>query len=863
MIPSDKISSYPLFAPNQVLSDTSLNQIFDYLDEQERLTRVYLIGIGIVCGLQIRYNPTESPAVIHLSRGCGITSEGYLIIEPDDVDLVAYRPYTIPADLLENYFNFTKPVVELVEEADDSAPRTSLNSALSSNINFLSGKAVLLFMELKEKELRNCIIDSCDDKGLEVTAKIRRLLVYVEDLERLNRRRRHHRVIIPRRPVLRPAGHDPLPEIVVPRLHFSTPEDLHGYEQVYRDFFAGTLGRSVVNDLTGAILQAFQLLVKIIPNVDNSGISQLQGIFNIPATKIVPIQYYYDFLRDLTSAYHELRAALLPELAGCLPDSDLFPRHLTLGTFNKADSEQYRTAFSPSHAITLTQQKIGEVRFLFDRINQMILDFGIPFGSLPAVPTRITPSLFGLKYLSGKSMPFYYKPELRSGWDPSRKGQALKILTWYDDNSSADNVRYPLKYDLEPYKFFRVEGHIGKKVSDVRTELENILKANPLPITLIYLNGDEPEDFLDRHPAIEHYAGVLSGGTFIIVHSGDSAVCDFSLPYRVEERHPDNCLCRTDVRECQYEWFDTKRHLINITRLKYNGQLSEEEDKLILKDYYVVLVYKYEIQGRSILTGKLPKRVMIPLAELADGQISAIARKLNEAFPTGLVFDYSPGTNKLIIRHFANQTFRIEWGGLQGNQIRYAYTQEEISRWSNKKWESLKHISEYKVVCRLRGEYRPEEYQLLHEAEYYAGKYPSPVQMPTTNELFKWGKMIKRRVTEKLPIQALLREIRRDIDEAFNVGSYEVQVTLIGSWANGSWVSINPSENKFPSDFLSLRQKVTGKTGPSDINLLVSSKSVTLAQISEVVTNNAMAKNSGYPVNIFMGQKDSQRGIAL
>lgn len=852
MIPNDKINSYPLFTPNQVLSDTSLNQVFDYLDEQERLTRVYLTGIGIVCGLHIRYNPTESPSVIHLSKGWGITSEGYLIIEPENVDLVAFRTYTVPAALLENYFQFTKPVVELVDEADDSTPSTSLDSALSSNANFLSDKAVLLFMELKSEGLRNCTIDSCDDKGLEVTAKIRRLLVSVDDLESMNA-----------------PSSVTLPEIVVPRLHFSTPEDLHGYEQVYRDFFAGTPGTTAASALAKAILEAFQILDSIIPNVDNSGISKLQGLFDFPASKIVPIQYHYDFLRDLASAYHELRVALLPELAGCLPDSDLFPRHLTLGTFNKADSEQYRTAFSPSHAITLTQQKIGEVRFLFDRINQMIPDFDIPFGSLPAVPIKITPSLFGSKNLSGKSMPFYYKSELRSGWDPSRKGQASKILSWHDDNSSADSVRYPLKYDLEPYKFFRVEGHIGKKVSDVRTELENILKADPLPISIIYLNGDAPGDFLDRHPAVEHYAGVLSGGTFIIVHSEDSAVCDFSLPYRAipyqaEEKHPDNCLCRTDVRECEYEWFDTKHHLINITRHKYDYDLSSEHDKEILKDNYVVLVYKYEIQGQSILTGSLPKRVMIPLAELADGQISAIARKLNEAFPTGLVFDYSPGTNKLIIRHFADQTFRIEWGGLQGNQIRYAYTPEEILRWSNKKWESLKDISEYKVVCHLRDEYRPEEYQLLHEAEYYAGKYPSPAQMPTTNELIKWERMIKLRASNReLPIKNLLREIKHVIDETYNVGGDEVQVTLIGSWANGSWVSIKPSENKFPSGFLSLRQKVTGKTGPSDINLLVSSKSVTLAQISEVVTNDETVKECGYTVNIFTGKKDAQKGIPL
>ncbi|MRR57845.1 MAG: hypothetical protein EG824_06495, partial [Deltaproteobacteria bacterium] len=87
--------NYPIFEANQVLSFSHLNQVFNYLDEQERLTRANLIGIGIVCGLEIRFNPDESPETIHLSRGCGVTSQGYLIVEPGDVSLVSYRPYML------------------------------------------------------------------------------------------------------------------------------------------------------------------------------------------------------------------------------------------------------------------------------------------------------------------------------------------------------------------------------------------------------------------------------------------------------------------------------------------------------------------------------------------------------------------------------------------------------------------------------------------------------------------------------------------------------------------------------------------------------------------------------------------------
>ena len=45
--------TYPVFEANQVLTNAHLNDLFEYLDEQTRLTRANLIGIGIVCGLEV------------------------------------------------------------------------------------------------------------------------------------------------------------------------------------------------------------------------------------------------------------------------------------------------------------------------------------------------------------------------------------------------------------------------------------------------------------------------------------------------------------------------------------------------------------------------------------------------------------------------------------------------------------------------------------------------------------------------------------------------------------------------------------------------------------------------------------------
>src|SRR5690349_23759500 len=88
-------NSYIIFEPDQVLTNDHLNNLFDYLDEQERLTRNKLIGIGIVCGLEIDFRQTD----IVISKGCGVTSKGYLIVL-DETVCTQYISYTLPADPL-------------------------------------------------------------------------------------------------------------------------------------------------------------------------------------------------------------------------------------------------------------------------------------------------------------------------------------------------------------------------------------------------------------------------------------------------------------------------------------------------------------------------------------------------------------------------------------------------------------------------------------------------------------------------------------------------------------------------------------------------------------------------------------------
>lgn len=175
---------YPDFVANQVLTSAHLNDLREYLDEQTRLTRANLIGVGVACGLEVDF---EAPGTIHLSRGVGVTTQGYLVVESDDVALVSARPYTLPTD--PGYGPFVDSAQDPAEQfdmwelfTDDDVPGAQALVDVDGN---LADKAVVLFLELDRAEALTCSPVDCDDRGPTVTATLRRLLVDVADLDRI------------------------------------------------------------------------------------------------------------------------------------------------------------------------------------------------------------------------------------------------------------------------------------------------------------------------------------------------------------------------------------------------------------------------------------------------------------------------------------------------------------------------------------------------------------------------------------------------------------------------------------------------------------------------------------------------------
>lgn len=504
--------NYPIFEANQVLSYSHLNQVFNYLDEQERLTRADLIGIGIACGLGLRFDPNEAPTAVHLGKGCGVTSQGYLVVEPDDVSLVSYRQYLLPTDLdyqpFKDGLGVQYPLWEMFPAGE---PNTT---GLATPNNFLSDKAVVLFLELKKEGLRNCSPNNCDDKGSAITAVVRRLLIVRSDLDKIIAAANQLGADLSSTSLAEALSAElglediRLPRYDVPNSNPATSQQL--LAAFFAVFQAGKLAGKTASVLS-ATYQAFKPILSDLYPADpflNTFAAKFGFLDTAPQTptQVLFLQYYYDFFDDLLKAYDELRRKGVGLMCACCPPDGLFPRHLMLGLAvpdAQAGPGLYRQQFIASGALNSCAETSNEVRELFQRLVQMAASFtDAPSLAQSAVASRtssdirITPSRLGSVPPSEKAIPYYYAPDgtppLYRLWSPekTRRNRDNLNLGYYADHyqpPAPTFVTSPLLYDLEPYNFLRIEGHLGK---NYLTVLQTLLLAKSryrLPIEIIAL----------------------------------------------------------------------------------------------------------------------------------------------------------------------------------------------------------------------------------------------------------------------------------------------------------------------------------------------------------------------------------------
>ena len=497
---------YAVFEPDQVLTHGQLNSVSDYLDDQLRLGRVLLDGVGLVAGLHVSL---QADNTVRISAGFGVSTDGDLMRLGTDTVYDRFRPYDATAAVYpplhpgETMLDLQELVP--VGESDVLAvPLANLSGGLSD-------KAVLMLMETVVNDPDLCSGTGCDNLGRDALHRLRFLLISRTDAQAL----------LDARP-LQPASTraQALPALAMRRPALG--RDITSVGMLAARY------RDTANLSLRDLLSALPLLAQQCPEVlsdmfgtDPTGRWQaaLQGNASGVANSVASgeCQVWYSFIKDLIAQWSELREALLADDGVMLPDVAAFPKHLLLGAL--MDARAQRTGLYPSPLDASARQSAAHGRFLAWKLDALIQGFAPPGDQT----TVITPSLSEARPLEERAIPWYYgagsaaNPETRRGdgqgppihlaWNfrlssGHREGQNLgyRSATW----ASSAQARDPLGFAIAGFDFFRVEGHLGRPVETVGDELRRLIADRNLPLQVqeVLLHNDRR--FIKRRPPIRY-----------------------------------------------------------------------------------------------------------------------------------------------------------------------------------------------------------------------------------------------------------------------------------------------------------------------------------------------------------------------
>ncbi len=535
---------YPYFKKGQVLKNTDLNNMVEYLDEQNRTTRVLVVGSGIFSGLEVEVTHGEEendPVQIEVSQGFGLSSDGHIIQLHDSEPIkkivyshykklvVSERHFRCKDTNGENETEISWDTFELLQEYSETEGEDAvkpLNEIASEE--GVSGAYCLVLWVSQEQIDRPYCIDICDDNGADLTISIKALLVKRDDLQLVEESNEEEVVVendFNPPSINIPAFGYAQTEIMVPGAENSqttyvvNPALIENYDDFLNNYIS--IIRKVVGN-TGSIEEAFSWAYNYMGMLGlaggenpfdglNNRLIELLKLYSEPKLEPntppenIDIQYLFLYLHDLKKAFEEFVHTICNVQTSILPDLCAHVRYIALGGI-EINAEEYpfftvtqgcRTTFQPSLFNGVNSALIKEVEFLFERMKKLtitengMLELPVKYQSFPLI--RAIPGRERQKPLSKHSIPYYYKKDIKDFWVT---GNVLdcpdyKITGYrYIDNKNFFPEENPLFYQDDEYKFFRIEGHVGKNTQVAYDTLKIWIDNFNLPIALkiVYLD---------------------------------------------------------------------------------------------------------------------------------------------------------------------------------------------------------------------------------------------------------------------------------------------------------------------------------------------------------------------------------------
>jgi hypothetical protein len=465
---------YSIFEKDQVLTHDQLNSVASYFDDQTRLTRIKLLGVGIICGLRVSM---QSGNVI-LTKGVGVSTDGDLLYATDtvfdrfkiyDESNPVYGPFYVNNNIIKLF--------ELVPQGTTDTRATALSSFGTQPGKSLSQMAALLFMEGYVKDEDLCTGTDCDNLGKDCVNTMKLLLVEKSSVELLKKS-----TMTPHQAA------SALSEIVADRPLFApsiaSPAQL---ATVYRTA-CNTIHGKLASELPKLYSNCSAFLGDVFASDPASGwIAKLATFKASFAASDSGIQYYYDFLKDLVETYNHFRELLFGDTTWCCPDTETFPKHLLLGDVDPGTVlSENRTGFYPSPLVSRTVEQLDHAQFLAKKVDTLIQTFQVP-PSTSAI--RITPSRFEGDPLDERAIPYYYQVNttipIQKSWNYRLSRRGMDAFN-YSYNAKAYGAQggaaNPFGAQIGRFLFFRIEGHIGKDVAQAIQDIESEITSKNLPL---------------------------------------------------------------------------------------------------------------------------------------------------------------------------------------------------------------------------------------------------------------------------------------------------------------------------------------------------------------------------------------------
>lgn len=584
---------YRKFSKGQYIEDPDqFNEFLNFFEDQDRLSRVLLQGVGIVCGLKPKLiYKNRLLSSIDLSQGAALTTDGDLLtlnktnkvsedlyvsdLKTIDLEYKSFTHFKAYDNFKIRYPSFYEgnEQIELWELA--TAQEAPSDFQPIANLSNLNDKYLLLYLEDYEKDVKPCRGVDCDNHGV---LQIRNLKVLVTTAQGIIHILGDERLVID--PITGAAIRS-RKDRIQPHPLFS--DGILGPVEPQRVILSRLISESGVETryttadlkkLYSEALTKYGFGQAVFEKIQT--ISQIMGfpiiypyqIFKEKVEKCLALdagfQYAYDVSKDLMDTYSEIIKLLPKAFTRNFPDFASFPKHIMLGKLisdTQLDSTRHQFYNSPVLDDEKTTQKLKE---LVSRFNQQALNFKYSENK----PIKITSSQ-KLNPLSNKAIPFYY--EVTEGF----------LKSWNFDKTSnrsfGDNVRYelaflylesgvqgPVDFRIDKSSFYNIEGHQGMDFQKAFEQIKQIRDKEQLGFDIVALSLEELvgnkdlsiayfNDYVDKHPGLEHRHGVEKGGSFLIVYDSirnPKVIADFSLPYicctpktEVKLSLPSNVIC--------------------------------------------------------------------------------------------------------------------------------------------------------------------------------------------------------------------------------------------------------------------------------------------------------------------------------